>query len=258
MEDFIALLVRGTELTIWTFIGLCLISFVGSFIATAAGIGGGVLVVATMATVLPPTILIPLHGIVQLGSNIGRIVLMYKDVMRSVIPPFALGTILGTVIGAHSIVVLESWVLEAVLGLFVIYAAWFPGFKASRTSTKKFAGAGLASGFATMFIGGSGPLVAPFVAAATPNRHEVVATHAALMALQHLIKIIAFGYLGFAFAPYIPFLIGLLSFGFAGTYAGKLVLNKLPERFFRIALKLVLTALAGRLLYTAAQKLLSQ
>lgn len=257
MEDLVALLVRGTELTIWTFIGLCLASFAGSFIASAVGIGGGVFVVATMATVLPPTILIPLHAIVQLGSNVGRAGMLYKHILWTILPAFALGSLIGSVIGARSIVALEPWVLELILGLFVIYAAWFPGFRASQSSKLTFGGAGVVSGFATMFIGGSGPLVAPFVAASTPVRQEFVATHALLMLFQHTVKIFAFGFLGFVFTPYIPFLIGLVSFGFAGTYIGKLILNKLPERLFRIAFKIVLTGLALRLLYSASQKLLS-
>ena len=61
-----------------------------------------------------------------------------------------------------------------------------------------------------MFIGGSGPLVAPFVNAATPTRQNFVATHATLMTFQHLFKVIIFGVLGFAFGPYLPLLVGLL------------------------------------------------
>ena len=39
---------------------------------------------------------------------------------------------------------------------------------------------------------------------------------------------------------------------FAGTSAGRLVLDRLPERVFRIGLKAILTLLALRLLYGAA------
>ena len=57
--------------------------------------------------------------------------------------------------------------------------------------------------------------------------------------------------LGFAFGPYVPLLVGLIASGFAGTGAGRLVLNRLPERVFRIGLKAILTLLALRLFYGA-------
>ena len=96
------------------------------------------------------------------------------------------------------------------------------------------------------------PLVAPFIAAACDRRQQVVASHAMMMSIQHGLKIIVFGSLGFSFAPYAPLLVGLLAFGFAGTYVGKLVLNRLPEKIFRSGLKVILTLLALRLLYGAA------
>lgn len=42
-----------------------------SFFTTCFGIGGGVMLLGVMAQVLPPQLIIPLHGAVQLGSNAG-------------------------------------------------------------------------------------------------------------------------------------------------------------------------------------------
>ena len=100
-----------------------------------------------------------------------------------------------------------------------------------------------------MFVGATGPLIAPFVSAACDERQQVVSTHAMLMSVQHGVKVVAFGILGFAFGPYVPLLIGLLAFGFLGTFAGARVLARLPEHIFRIGLRAILTLLAARLLY---------
>ena len=54
------------------FASLCLASFLGSFITVAFGIGGGALLLALMASMLPPIALIPIHGIIQLGTNATR------------------------------------------------------------------------------------------------------------------------------------------------------------------------------------------
>ncbi|MCH9053596.1 MAG: sulfite exporter TauE/SafE family protein [Proteobacteria bacterium] len=252
IDTVIPFLLEGTGLDSWGFATLCGVSFFGSFITASMGIGGGGLVLATMALFLPPPVLIPLHGVVQLGSNIGRTALMARDVFIEVVPMFLIGTLLGALLGGQLVVSLPITLLQTVLAFFILYSAWAPHFKAKRPTNRTFFFVGAIGTFLTMFIGATGPLVAPFVAAACDKRQQVVATHAMLMSIQHGLKIIAFGYLGFSFGPYVPLLIGLFVFGFVGTFVGKLVLNRLPEKMFRTGLKVILTMLALRLLYGAA------
>ena len=256
MDAFIGLLLDGTGLAPWSFLLLCGVSFLGSFIAAALGLGGGSLVLATLALFLPPAVLIPLHGTVQLGSNFGRAALMRSDILTTIVPAFLIGTILGAAIGVQFVIALPISLLQAVLAVFILYSTWAPKFRASSPGKKTFFGLGLLGAFATMFVGATGPLVAPFTAAASDQRQQVVAPHATLMTIQHGLKIVAFGVAGFAFGPYLPLLAGLLGFGFAGTYLGRHLLDKLPERAFRIGLKAILTAIALRLLYGAASGLL--
>ena len=251
MELFISLLTDGTTLNFAGFSALCGISFVGSFIAAALGLGGGLLVLATMTLFLPPTVLIPVHAVVQIGSNGFRAFLMRRQILYSVIPAFLVGTLLGSWLGGLTIFALEVWLLQSILGVFVLYATWAPKFRSSNPGPMKFFGCGVFGGFATMFVGGTGPLVAPFVNAACQERQQVVATHASLMTFQHLFKVILFGVLGFAFGPYIPLMVGLIGFGVCGTIIGRRVLDRLPEKTFRIALQTILTLLAARLLYAA-------
>ena len=133
---------------------------------------------------------------------------------------------------------------------FVILVPW----AASRPPGLKkvtFIGIGAVGAFTTMFVGATGPLIAPFVIAISKGRKQIVGTHACLMTIQHSFKLIVFGLIGFGFAPYIPLIIGLLIFGFIGTYIGKLALNRLPEHIFRGALKSVLTVMALKLSYDA-------
>lgn len=256
MDATIGLLLDGTGLAPWSFLLLCGVSFLGSFIAAALGLGGGSLVLATLALFLPPAVLIPLHGTVQLGSNLGRAALMRSDILTTIVPAFLIGTLLGAAIGVQLVIALPIALLQGVLAAFILYSTWAPKFRASSPGRKTFFGVGVLGAFLTMFVGATGPLVAPFAAAACDRRQQVVATHAALMTIQHGLKVIAFGVVGFAFGPYLPLLAGLLGCGFAGTYAGRRLLHRLPERAFRLGLKAILTAIALRLLYGAASGLL--
>jgi len=251
LESILDLILGGTELQLTGFLVLCAVSFLGSMIAASLGLGGGLLVIATMALYLTPAVLIPVHGVVQLGSNLGRTVLMARHVLKSILPAFVAGTIIGATVGGQLFVSLPTPVLQVVLALFVIYATWTPKFQTRTPGKKTFFSVGVVGAFVTMFVGATGPLVAPFAAAANKERHGVVATHAMLMTIQHSLKVVVFGFIGFAFGPYIPLLIGLLACGFAGTWTGRRILSRLPEKAFRIGLKTILTLLALRLLYGA-------
>jgi len=243
--------VSGTEVAHWELFVLCTVSFLGSLITAAVGLGGGTLTLATMALLMPPAVLIPIHGVVQLGSNFGRALLMYRDIIRDIVPIFVLGTIIGAFVGGQVVVVLPVAVLQIILSLFILYTVWIPSFKANKSNNLTFMGVGVIGAFTTMFVGATGPLIAPFVIAASNGRKQIVGTHAILMTIQHSFKLIVFGFIGFGFAPYIPLIICLILFGFIGTYIGKLALNRLPENVFRSSLKAILTIMAMKLSYDA-------
>jgi uncharacterized membrane protein YfcA len=252
IADFIT---QGDGVTMPVFWIMCGVSFIGSLVAAMWGLGGGALVLAVMALYFPPAAMIPLHGVVQFGSNFGRAMIMWREVLWTLVPAFLVGTVLGAMVGANTVMALPTPVLQIVVALFILYAAWAPKFKGGAPSQPKFFAVGALGAFTTMFVGATGPLIAPFVGAATDDRHKVVATHGMLMTFQHGFKCIAFGIVGFAFAPYIALLAGMLAFGFLGTVCGRHVLLRMREDIFRIGFRIVLTALAIRLGYGAIGKL---
>ena len=251
MENLIEFIIDGTGLGVWNYVLLCGISFLGSFITAGLGLGGGVLVLATMAQVMTPTTLIPVHAVIQLGSNIGRATLFYRNILWGLIPAFLIGTLIGAAIGVQVVVALPTPALQTILALFILYATWAPKIQASNPGKKAFLAIGMLGAFTTMFVGATGSLVGPFVNAISNLRQNFVATHATMMTIQHGLKIVAFGFIGFAYGPFIPLLVSLIIFGFIGTFFGKKVLSVLPETHFRTGLKIILTLLAGRLIFAA-------
>ena len=114
----------GTGLGPWDYILLCGISFLGSFIAAAMSLGGGILVLANMALYLPPAAMIPLHGVVPLGSNLGRMALLVRHVLSPVLPAFLAGTVFGSAVGEQLVVSLPTPFHHVFLAGFVLYATW--------------------------------------------------------------------------------------------------------------------------------------
>lgn len=234
----------------WMFAGLAGLSFFTSAFGVAAGLGGGVMMLAVMATIFPPAVLIPIHGTLQLGTNVTRTFIMRRDIVLGMIPAFAAGTVLGAVIGGQLVVALPTALLQSVLGAFVLYVCWAPRSEARRAySGPKFFILGAVGTLISMFVGATGTLLAPFVRAASPGRLEYVATHSLLMLFLHGLKVLTFGLLGFAFGAYVPLLAAMIATGALGNMFGRSLLHRLPEKVFHRIFQAVLTLLSLRLLY---------
>ncbi len=241
----------------WLAAALVGLSFFTSLLTASAGLGGGVIMLAAMASVMPAPAVIPTHGVIQLGSNAGRAVLMRDWVNVPVLVWFAAGALVGAVLGGALFVALPGDVLKLVIGLFVLWSVWGPKFRKVRIADRAFAVVGVATTFLTMFVGGTGPFVAAFVKPDRFGKEPTVGTHAACMTVQHGLKVAVFGLFGFAFGPWLILLAAMIVGGFLGTLAGRAVLLRLPERAFAIVFKTVLTVLALRLVWSAAGGLLA-
>jgi uncharacterized membrane protein YfcA len=100
-----------------------------------------------------------------------------------------------------------------------------------------------------MFFGATGVFVANFTKSFKLDRHAHVATHATLMTAQHLLKVLIFGLLGFAFGAWAGVIVAMILAGLVGTYAGGFLLNRMSERNFKIALDALLILISLRLIY---------
>ena len=227
-------------------------SFVTAAISAAFGIGGGVAMLAVLLAVLPPAVVLPIHGVVQAGSNAGRMVTLRKNVQRSMLGWFTAGTLAGIAAASLVLVSLPSATLQIILGVFILWTVWGPKLTARAISDRAFLLVGAGASFCTMFVGATGPMVAAFWDVRRMGKLGVVATQSACMVVQHAAKVLAFGLLGFAFSQWLAMIVAMLVAGQLGTQAGAHILSRLPERVFEIAFKLILTGLALRLLWSAA------
>ncbi len=132
------------------FAALLATSFVGSFITVAFGIGGGALLLAVMATLVPPAALIPTHGVVQIGSNLGRAAVTFRHIFWPALPAFTLGSAIGAGIGGSLAVSLPPAWVQIGVGSFVIWSVLGRPPKGVRDWPLTV---GAISSFLTMFFG---------------------------------------------------------------------------------------------------------
>ena len=87
------------QLSLVASLSLVIISFFTSALTAAVGIGGGVMLLAIMANLMPAAAIIPVHGVVQLGSNLGRLLTLAGLTDWRMAGWFSFGSVFGALAG---------------------------------------------------------------------------------------------------------------------------------------------------------------
>jgi uncharacterized membrane protein YfcA len=235
----------------WVFSGLSLAAATTAFIAAIVGTAGGLLLIAVMAFVFPPALLIPVHTVVQLGAAGSMAISRWRYLMRETVLPFTIGTVIGAAIGGQIFVNLPENLLLLALGVSILALAWVPKIARFGPERGRFAFMGFVVTFLGIFISATGTLLASFTVAIAPDRRNHIATLGALMSIVHIAKLAAFILLGVSFGNYVPLIAAMIVTSFIGTWIGKYALDIVPERLFRIAIQTMLTLMALRLIWVA-------
>ena len=86
---------------------LVVVAFITSAISAILGMGGGIILLGIMALLIPNGyMVIALHGVVQLVSNITRSYIFRQHIKRHIIWQYLPGAILGLCISAIIIIIL--------------------------------------------------------------------------------------------------------------------------------------------------------
>ena len=236
-------------------LALILVSFISAAFTAVFSIGGGILMLALMANLLPPAALIPTHGFLQFGNCLSRAWLLREHWRSDVIGLFAAGALVGGLSASMLVVALPKAVLQLVLAVFILYSTWGPKLRAMQVPIRRFPLVGAVATFIIMFIGSTGPFIAAFITPERFGKLSMVGTHASCMAIQHGLKVAVFFVIGFDFLPWLPLLIAMMILGSLGTYAGRFVLRAVSEQTFLWLFKAAMTVIGIRLLLLAGADL---
>ncbi|MGB0632019.1 MAG: sulfite exporter TauE/SafE family protein [Alphaproteobacteria bacterium] len=233
------------------FAALCAGAVVAAFIASVSGTAGGLTLLAFMAFVFPPALLIPIHTVVQLGAAASLGLSRWRYMMWDTVPPFLVGTAIGAAIGGRIFIGLPENVLLLTLAVSILILVWVPGLARLGPEKGRFLFVGFVVTFLGVFISATGTLLATFTAAHAPDRRNHIAMVGILMSIVHIAKLTAFALLGVSFGSYVPLIVAMIAASFLGTWLGKGVMDRIPERAFRIGFQIILTAMALRLIWIA-------
>ena len=222
-------------------------------LSAIVGMAGGITLLAVMLLFLPPLVVIPLHGMIQLASNGSRAWIQRRHVETSILWRFALLLLPAGALAIGVARQVPEDPLRVAIGVFVLLATWRPSWLLLGASPerldphRRFIGLGAVAGAANVTIGATGPLIAPFFLELGLSRQALVGTKAACQMTGHLSKIALFGALGFAFGEHLTFLAGAVAAVVAGTWVGSRILERVSEPAFVVLYRSVLTLVALRL-----------
>ncbi len=242
-----SLALEVTSLEVFSF--LVVVACMTSFVTAVFGAGGGVMMLGAMAQVLPPQVIIPLHGVVQLGSNSGRALMSWRYVDWRLIFHFLPGALVGIFIGSLLLVSLSPAVIYFSVAFFILYLCWGPKLPKLVLGPLGTSIAAAFTSFLTLFVGASGPLVAAFIKQLHVCKFTTVATFAVAMSCQHLLKIAVFYQVGFPLLEWLPLLFCMIMSGAIGTFMGLRMLKYVSDKSFNRTFNLILSGLALRMIW---------
>lgn len=220
--------------------------FATSTVSAILGMAGGVTLLGVMTALLPAPVVVPLHGVVQLASNWTRTWAFRRRVRWSILLAFMGPAVLGvgtavTIWAELKLTWFRAWVGGFVL-FFLLWRRYSP--KLRNPPIWSYAVLGFGAGLLAIFIGATGPFLAPFFLRDDFDNEQVIATQSACQAWLHLLKIPAFLALSFDYVPYGPLLGALTAAVIGGTYFGKHLLKMISKERFAFWFQLVLALLA--------------
>lgn len=230
---------------------LGLVSFFTSAIAGVIGFGGGMLLIAVLPLFLNPSLIIPIHGITQLASNSSRMVFSLKDVQWKLLPKFLAGSLVGIFIFGFLLSNISTEYVPIAIGLYIILNLWSVRFNKFIKRYENYYLIGLLQTGLGLLVGATGPLSLTVLTKELNSKDEIIATSSMFMTISHLAKVPVFMALGVSFLGYYSLLMYMIFGAVLGSFIGTKVRLVSNNDKLILLIKVLLTAMACRMLVTA-------
>ena len=134
------------------------------------------------------------------------------------------------------------------MGAVILLITWLPLPKVQGAGNWSLIFLGFYQTGIGMLVGASGPLGAAVLARRRQQRDWLVVNTAVYMSSNHLLKIFAFGLMGFVFSDYLWLLLGMVVAVIVGSWLGTRLRRHVPEINFQLWFKLLVSLLALRMI----------
>ncbi len=150
------------------------VSVLTSILSAIAGLGGGMILLLTIAQFVAPATAIPIQGAIQLASNSSRAWFLRHDVDWATVGWSSILLLPASFAGVAVATSLPDDVVGALLAVFVLVLAWRPGLLrwhgGDSLPRPALVGVGGLSGFVNTTVGASGPITTTTTTTTTFSR----------------------------------------------------------------------------------------
>lgn len=210
-------------------------ALLASSVAAVAGFGGAAILLPILVAIFGVRDAIPILTVAQLVGNGSRAVLNRQLIDGRVVGWFALGGVPAALVGGLLFASAPLEALTRVLGAFLLaVVAWRhlrPG-PPGRIPAVAFAPLGALFSFLSALLGSVGPLMAPFFLAYGLVKGAYIGTEATATVVMHVTKLAAYGWADILSAASVGIGLALGPVMILGSYLGKRIVDRLPERVF--------------------------
>ena len=224
-------------------------SLVAAIFNAAFSAGGALIVLAVTSTVLPVQAIVPIHSTLLIGSTVSRVILFWPHIDWKLVFPFWTGALAGAWLGARIYIELPEAIIATAISIVMLVAIWIPGIPWRPRIRHPWVIVGfLHSLLSTLFAYGA--LLHAVILHTQLRRQQIVATLGGCLLGMSIFKIAGYASFGFDYRPYLGMIAAAVAISFAGTAIGKRIVDRLPEKRFRLIFQVLVTVTALRLLYT--------
>lgn len=235
-----------------------LVSFTALIAATLAavtGFGGAAVLLPVLVLLFGARAAIPILTVAQLIGNGSRVWFNRRELDWPVVGWFALGGVPMALVGGWLFAVAPLQFLVRLLGAFLLLVVVWRHLRPHRAApfpAPWFAGIGAGASFLSALLGSVGPIMAPFFLAFGLVKGAYIGTEAMSTVVMHVTKLIAYRQASILTAPDMLIGLALGPLMILGSFLGKRILDRLPERIFVFLIEAVLVT-AGLLFLVRGQ-----
>ncbi len=213
---------------------LALAALLASTLAAVAGFGGAAVLLPAIVAVFGIREAIPILTVAQLIGNASRVWFNRRELYWPVVGWFALGAVPFALLGGFLFAKAPLTVLTRLLGAFLLLVVVWRHIRPKPKSfpVASFAGIGAGASFLSALLGSVGPIMAPFVLAYGLVKGAYIGTEALSTVVMHIVKLIAYRQTAVLTLSAALIGLGLGPVMILGSFLGKRILDRLPEKVF--------------------------
>ena len=218
-------------------------AFLASMLAAVAGFGGSAVLLPGLVLVFGVRDAIPILTVAQLIGNLSRVWFNRRELDLPVVGWFALGGVPAALIGGFLFASAPLALLTRLLGIFliaVVVCRHTGKSSTARLPLRAFPFLGAVFSFLSALLGSVGPIMLPFFLAYGLVKGALIGTEALATVVMHVTKLFAYRSTTILTTHSITVGLALGSIMILGSFVGKKILDRLPERIFVLLIEATL------------------